>query len=338
MPDFAPLRAAARVCRPFGRALTLSAVALAGVACTPEPASAPTARPKAPSTLAGAAEARPPSPPEVRPVYPTGPVTPDATAAALCRALHETPARRRAECCQRPAPPAGAHGAACTRLLSLAVADGAIRLDAGATAACIATLEAAGGPSTCETQGRFAPGPAPDGPCVDVVVGLRRAGAECRSDLECEGSMQCRGAGPTTPGTCAGPNQVGMGCGEAVDVLVAQTGLPGSEARHPECDGLCVQRRCTFLTPAGAACRANAACGPGRACVEGLCADAPTGLGAGEPCPGLGCAASLRCVEGRCRAPAPTGAICTHDGECAGACLKPAANARQGKCGPFCPP
>lgn len=330
----------ARERRVVGSVLWLTIAAVSGVACTPESISAPTARAVGASPRDAVAGERSAdvATRTLRPVYPADPATPDSTAAALCRALHETPARRRATCCGHPAPVPGRHAAECTRLLSIATADGAIRLDAGAAAACIATLEGAGGVSACETQGRFAPGPAPDGPCAEVAIGLRRPGAACRSDLECEGSMQCRGAGPTTLGTCAGANQVGMGCDEAVDTLVAQTGLPGSEVRHPECDGLCVERRCTFLTPLGGPCRANLACGPGRACVDGLCADAPAGLKAGEPCPGLGCAAGLRCVHGACRAPAPTGALCTHDDDCAGACLAPPGNARQGRCGPFCPP
>jgi hypothetical protein len=271
-----------------------------------------------------------------RPVYPSGPVSMDANALTLCRALHAVPARRRAACCARPTPPADALGAACARHLSFALADGAVTLEPGALSACIAAMESEPPGGGCATQGRFPP--VPPAVCGEVVVGRRTAGATCRSDLECEGSMHCRGAGPTTTGVCAGPNQIGLGCGAGVDALEAATGLPGVDARHPECDGLCVQRRCAFLTPLGGACTAHAACGPGRACVDGACTDAPGGLGAGAACPGQGCAEGLRCVAGTCRVPSPTGAPCALDAECTGACLKPDAAAPKGTCGPFCPP
>ena len=299
----------------------------------PAPASAPASTaaslaPPAPGSQDTEASERS----EVEPVYPAGPVPPDPRAQKLCAAIYEQPARHRATCCGRPPPMVHQAAAECTRLLSFSLGQGAVVLDDGAAEACAAALVAEA--PACNALGRL-PARPPEA-CERVLTGKRAAGEACRSNLECEGSLHCQNAGPTQAGICAGPRPMGAPCATAADVLATYTGQAGAEARHPECDGYCATHRCTPLVPVGQACRTNLQCGPGRACVAEKCAPAPKDLAEGAACPGLGCAAGLRCVAGACRKPAAAGAACANDFECEGACLKKDLLDKSGVCGAFC--
>jgi hypothetical protein len=296
------------------------------------PASSPATAPPTTAPPTEIAETEASEPTQVEPVYPKGPVTPDARAQRFCTALHEAPARQRAACCGRPPPTGGQTAAECTRLLSSSLAQGAVTLDEAAVEACVAALEKT--ETACSAMGRFTP--PPPAVCTTVVRGRRASGAACRSDLECEGSLQCLGAGPTQPGVCAGPRPPGAPCGTAADVLTTYTRLSETEKDHPECEGLCVLHRCAPFTPPGGACVAHLQCGEGQACVAGKCAARPHDLPEGAACPGLGCAAGTQCVAGACRKPAPAGAVCETDFECEGACLKKNILDKKGTCGLLC--
>lgn len=322
-----------RACR---RAFWLLAVA--GAACGDK---APPAVP-ASAPASTAASLAPPAPGaedtdtservEVEPVYPKGPVPPDARAQRLCTALYELPARHRATCCGRPPPKADQAAAECTRLLSFSLAQGAVALDEAAVSECLAALEKEA--PACGVLGRL---PArPPAACQRVLAGKRAAGAACRSNLECEGSLQCNNAGPTQAGTCAGPRPLGAPCAGGSDVLATYTRQVEVDRAHPECDGYCGSHRCQAITPVDGACKVNLECGPGRACASGKCVEAPKDLAVGAACPGLGCAEGLRCVAGACLKPASAGAACGNDFECEGVCVKKNILDNAGVCGTIC--
>jgi len=340
--------------RPVGGTLGWRAAAICVVAagCTggPSPGASPEApasemRPTSGTATPTAAVREMEESPEtsekltVEPVYPSGSTPPDPGAQRLCRALHEAPARARAACCGRPPPTTAVDGRMsleCVRLLSHALAAGAVRLDTAQVEACEKATTIADAPTSaaCGHLGRFTK-PPPE-PCRRAVVGTRGAGATCRSHLECEGSLQCMGVGPAQAGRCAGPRPVGAPCDTSVDVLATHTRQTDASQRHPECEGACLMHRCAPYAVDGAACASNLHCGPGRACIEARCADAPTGLPAGSKCPSLGCAPGLVCAAGKCVVPAAAGTPCQTDFECQGACLKKALLDKQGVCGPFC--
>ena len=323
-----------RVTRPAWALLALCA----GCAPKSAPPAAPASPPSAPATEMASAETEASERVAVDPVFPTGPVSASPAVERFCRALHEAPARDRAACCGRP-PAAvtqdGRTASECTRLLGFSVSQGAVRLDEAGADACVAALSAPAEPGACARQGRFLP--APPEVCARAVVGLRAAGAACRSNLECEGSLRCIGGGPTQLGVCGGPRPLGAPCGTGADVLATYARLSSTETDHPECDGVCAMHRCTPTLPLGGACASSLQCGPGRACIAAKCADAPQNLPVGATCPGEGCAAGLTCAAGVCSTPRAAGAACENDFQCAGACLKKGVLDHQGVCGVFCP-
>jgi hydrogenase/urease accessory protein HupE len=171
-----------------------------------------------------------------RSVYPrlSGPV--DPTVARVCRALSALPRERRAACHGRR--PGLLLTSECERMLSGAVADGAVTFAAGAADRCVADLEARY--QGCEfTEALALP---PLASCTTMLVGERGAGATCRSSLECATGLHCKGTSPTEAGVCTAPNADGARCGLATDALGAY--VPSRAADHPECAGRCARNRC----------------------------------------------------------------------------------------------
>ncbi|MCC6559434.1 MAG: hypothetical protein IT372_41470 [Polyangiaceae bacterium] len=267
---------------------------------------------------------------DVGPVYPLTRDPPDPRAEALCRALHEAPARRRAECCGEAAGPPPPTLGECARMLSYALRSGALTLAPEDAARCEEAI--AGAHEGCDWVGPGAP-PVPAA-CLGILHGTLGEGARCRSSLECRGDMRCHGLGPTEAGTCGPPRRAGAGCGSGVDPLAGYARQIDADAAHPPCTGYCALRRCADPVPAGGACVSSAACGPGALCTAGKCVPgAPPP--AGEPCPAGACAGGARCVKGRCVAPRPEGEPCEADAECRAACVRPEGRAK-GACGKRC--
>lgn len=246
---------------------------------------------------------------DVRPAFDGVPKAIDPSARALCTALHQMPAERRAACCSKGV---SAHfGDECARVVSLALEAKTVTLRDPAS--CIAAITAAH--AGCDWVG-------PDGvavpaACSGVLISNLAAGQKCRSTLECTTGLHCRGAGPTASGTCAPAGGVGMACELSVDVLGSYT--RARSLRTPECEGACQRHRCEAVLTDGGACTLDAQCPRGQRCA-GTCVSGENGA-AGEPCVPGGCVDGLRCVAGRCAAPLPAGAACTSDVECQGACL-----------------
>src|SRR5687768_5167046 len=91
------------------------AVALAVSACGSKKPSTPDARPAIPDSAAKEQEESD----DVRPVYPVDDQPPVPLAVRLCTAIHELPAKRKAECCKGPAAPT--LSSECARTLSSAL-------------------------------------------------------------------------------------------------------------------------------------------------------------------------------------------------------------------------
>lgn len=254
---------------------------------------------------------------DVRPAFDGAPRKLDARALALCEALHQLPAQRRAACCQGATP---AHfGGECARVLSIALEQGTIELNHAE--ACVKDQAAAH-----QGCGWVGPNevPLPES-CAAVVVGHAAMGARCRSTLECVPGLRCQGSGPTSTGTCAPAGQDGMACELSVDVLAAygRQALPA----HSECSGFCQRHRCETVLTDGGSCTLDAQCPAGQRCA-GNCVAGAHGA-AGERCVPGGCAPGLRCVGGTCAAPRAEGLPCLQDLDCLGACVA-------SRCAPGC--
>ena len=168
-------------------------------------------------------------------VYPRQPVTSER-AVQLCALFQRLPRDRRAACS------GGATGITlereCSRVLSAALASGALRIDEPAV-------------DGCERQWRerytdcaFTSTPAlpESAQCQKLWQGQVDAGGTCRSALECRAGLTCSGVGPFDIGTCTRPKPAGASCGRSIDALAAY--VPHAEAAHPECAGSCVNGRC----------------------------------------------------------------------------------------------
>ena len=288
------------------------------VACDrPEPEPVP--RPASPAAAEPTSEDLPRDELDgLRPVYPDD-VAPDPRAEALCAALHDVPAKRRAACCDFAGP--GYLGTSeCVRTLSAALGDGAVVLDQGAADACVNAMHARY--ATCDRVGALG-GELPAA-CVGWLSGVRAKGATCRSNLECAAGLVCRGVGPMDVGRCTPPARERALCGTAVDPLVTYTRQPARDA----CEGYCRKTRCVRHRAVGEACESSVACGPAAHCGGGVCrAGARAALGGA--CGGGDCPDGQRCLAGTCRAPKPAGATCEHDQECRAACV-------DGVCGQRC--
>ncbi len=275
---------------------------------------------KAPAPPAAASDTRAEA--DVRPAFEGSPRQVPAAVAALCEALHQMPAERKAACCG--ASPAQHFGGECARVLSLALEQGTVSLEGseGCVKALVMQHQGCGwvGPNEVEL---------PES-CARVVTGRLAQGKRCRSSLECAAGLRCLGAGPTATGTCEKPGSDGMACELSVDVLAsyARQPLPA----HVECAGFCQRHRCEAVLTDGGACTLDAQCPAGQRCA-GACVDGARGA-AGEKCVPGGCGAGLRCVAGVCAAPKAEGAECAADAECSGACV--AGDGGTKRCGRGC--
>lgn len=299
--------------------LLLLTAALSGCPGCPDRAAAPDA---APSTSEDEGN-------NVQPVYGAAEVKVPPLVARVCQALHRIPKERKAACCgeslgiELTGP--------CEQALAVASNDGAVTLDEAKVAACEAAISA-------HYQGCDWMGPQwqelPSA-CRGLYQGNRPAGARCRSSLECVGDLRCLGAGPTDLGQCGPAAAPGTLCGTAVDALAVYTRQDDYERTHPACaQGYCDRNRCQAAKASGVECVASLQCGPGARCAGQVCVSGERGA-EGEGCSGADCALGLRCVLGRCTAPKPAGAACTHAGECRGGCLYDDGGA-SGQCGQSC--
>jgi hypothetical protein len=253
-----------------------------------------------------------------------------AVARRLCDALHTLPAKRKAECC-------GASVAnladVCSSEVTASLRRGAVSVDGAAVERCAAETARA-----LEGCGWVAPQPPPlPAACLGLVQGTLAAGASCRSSLECRDGLFCRGAGPTTPGTCARPAPARMRCEVPADNLASYV-RAGDDPRHAACDGLCIKGECLPFAPAGASCTSSSGCVPGLHCFAGVCQDRELPK-VGEACAArTSCGAGAFCQDGRCRPQKAAGEACTLSSECrALACVK-APGAAAGTCGEPCGP
>ncbi len=233
---------------------------------------------------------------EIRPVYPEKIDVIPATVSRLCRALHERPKVRRAECCERK--PGVMLTSECERNLAGALLVKGVLLDEASVAACEAAIEAQH--TGCDW---VAPTPlsTPEA-CRDLVEGTRKLGQACRSTLECPAGMHCVGSGPTDLGRCGPPAPPRSSCNTAVDPLVTYLRQDHVERTRPVCDGFCDRNTCRAFIAVGERCISNVQCGPDHRCREGVCAQGAVG-GEGEPCIGGDCAEGLVCAEKKCSAP-----------------------------------
>jgi len=265
---------------------------------------------------------------DVRPVYPMQAGAPSPLAQRLCEAIQELPAKRRASCCEST--PGLLLTGECVRMLSAALASGAVKLEASAVDACVQAMEQAH--QGCDWIG---PGTLPTpAACLGLVRGTLASGARCRSSLECVEGLRCHGVGPTDPGVCGAPGGTGQLCAISVDPLAAYLRQDTLDEARPECQGHCFRRQCADPVALGGACGLEEQCGPGLHCSEGKCAQGER-AGLGQPCANGGCEEGARCVLGVCATPKPTGAACERDAECQGGCVRPDGG-QGGMCGPRC--
>ena len=120
--------------------------------------------------------------------------TPDASAVALCTALHDLPTQRRAACCAEA--PITVYFDECVRLLSTAVRADKLRIDPDAAARCATRVdETTRGCDWIPPTLTAAPAS-----CAEAVTGRVPEGGRCTSSLECSGELHCAGQGASTPG------------------------------------------------------------------------------------------------------------------------------------------
>ena len=251
---------------------------------------------------------------------------PEAT--KLCAALHELPARRRAECCAST--PVTLLYDECVRHLSAAIRARSVTIDAASVQRCAAAVSS--GVAGCDW---VAPtlGAAPS-ECHGVVRGRLEEGHACRSSLECAGNLHCEGQGATSTGTCRPPRALGAGCGVGADPLATYVSERGLEGQKPSCADACslVTHRCEARPEPFSACRASVNCAPDQTCDGGRCEPRAPGT-EGSACGS--CAEGFHCVSGGCTAREPAGGACKTDLECAvGGCVLGADGA--GRCGMKC--
>ncbi|MEQ9499642.1 MAG: hypothetical protein RIT81_22335 [Deltaproteobacteria bacterium] len=289
-----------------------SALALVGCKQTEETAQKDPAAPR--DAGQPTADAPPEEDDEIRPVYPEKIETIPPIVTRLCKALHERPKVRRAECCERK--PGVLLTSECERNLAGALLVKGVVLDEAKVEACEAAIE-----TQHEGCDWVAPTPlkTPEA-CHEFVTGTRQLGQACRSTLECPDGMHCVGGGPTDLGRCGPPAPPRASCNTGVDPLVTYLRQTHVERTRPVCDGFCDRNRCRAFIEPGGACVSNVQCGPEHRCREGVCAGSALAA-EGEPCIGGDCAAGLSCSEKRCVAPKAAGASCSVDSECKSSCI-----------------
>ena len=168
-------------------------------------------------------------------VYPHDPPR-SARAARLCNAFARLPRERRASCTGQVV--GITLERECTRVLSAALASGALSISDDAATSCEDALHSRYADCAFASHTLLAPEPS----CSSAWQGRIAAGGVCRSALECAQGLSCRGVGPFDAGVCTAPAPAGSSCGRAIDVLAAY--LPHRPADHPECAGTCLRGRC----------------------------------------------------------------------------------------------
>jgi hydrogenase/urease accessory protein HupE len=174
------------------------------------------------------------APSDVRPVYGKAKISP--LAERVCHFTQRYPREQRAQCGGEPV--GVVFDDQCTRMLSAALASGAIKPAEGLDGRCVNAIEARY--ATCDFM-QFKSLP-PIAACTDLWEGQLADGAVCRSSLECRRGSHCHGVSSSETGVCGAPKAAGASCGNAIDALASY--VPNSEADHPECSGRCVQGRC----------------------------------------------------------------------------------------------
>jgi hypothetical protein len=220
----------------------------------------------------------------------------EASALALCSALHELPSRRRAECCAEPA--VSVFLEQCVRILSAAVRAGTVSIESSGAARCAARVD-----ESTRGCGWVAPtAAAAPAECVAAVRGLVDEGGRCTSSLECRDALHCAGQGATSPGVCRAAQAVGSGCGASVDSLATYLGARALDATKPHCSDFCdlVTHRCAPKPALGTPCRASVNCANDQSCKSGRCeaSDATPRLARSRP--GESCSTDLDCAAGGC--------------------------------------
>lgn len=230
----------------------------------------------------------------------------EASAVALCSALHELPSQRRAECCAEP--PVPVYFDECVRLLSNAVRARKVSIESSRTARCAA--EVAEATLGCDWVAPTLA--APPAQCAGAVTGLVEEGGPCTSSLECRGALHCAGQGATTPGVCRAPQAVGGSCGTSVDSLATYLGVRALEAQKPLCEDFCdlTTHRCAPKPAEGAACNASVNCASDQACRSGRCEKLERAAREARSQPGGACTTDLDCAAGGCVADADGGRSC----------------------------
>lgn len=265
---------------------------------------------------------------QVKSVYPQSSDPPDPLAQRFCDALHTLPTQRKGECCKSP--PSLSLASECTRMLSYALRQKAVKLEASDADRCISALQKA--TEGCDWVRPLALA-SPD-ECDGIVHGLLAEGQVCRASLECVDGLRCLGSGPTQPGRCQKPLGRGAPCSHAVDTLAAYTGQRGSDLRHPECSGFCAQRFCAETVALGGACQSHDECGMGHLCIDKKCAKAEL-PGLQKACLEGQCAKGTRCENKICVPLGKTSDSCDRDSDCESACNR-VTDQRRGRCGMKC--
>jgi hypothetical protein len=220
--------------------------------------------------------------------------TAEASAQALCGAIHATANRRRAECCAEA--PLSLFYDECVRLLSRAVREHRLDIDPEKVARCAAKVDE-------RTRGcdwiapNLAAAPAE---CASAVSGRVAEGGTCSSSLECSENLHCAGQGATTPGVCKPPQAAGASCGTSIDPLAGYLLLRAVEEQKPACVEHCAlaTHRCEPEPALGSPCKASVNCAKDQTCDQGRCVTraAPATLSR----PGETCESDLDCAAGGC--------------------------------------
>ena len=250
---------------------------------------------------------------EIRPVYPDKPKEIPPAVTKLCKALHELPRVRRAECCKGT--PGILLTAECERNLAGAIEVGGVKLLEEKIEGCAKAIAAQH--EGCDWVGPT-PLPTPR-ECFGLVAGLVKPGARCRSTLECPDTMRCLGSGPTDRGRCGPSAPPGFACNTGVDPLVTYLRQTDVDKKRPACDGFCDRQRCRKAVPAGEKCISSVMCESGHRCKEGICTKGEKSA-LGEPCIGGDCPEGLRCSQKICKKPGKPGDPCEVNTDCVSVC------------------
>lgn len=173
--------------------------------------------------------------------------------------------------------------------------------------------------------------------CDAAIVGLARSGEVCDSAFECAPGLVCRGDKGGPPGRCQAVLNIGDACDD--DALNASAlhalllDARGSCGAGAHCgiskDG---SLRCAKDLALGAACSGSQdtkACGPGHACVGGICKLQDKQPSGGSCLSEEGCGLEFTCKNGSCIDKSVAKTACHQDQDCLGRCVK-------GRCQPFC--